>query len=384
MKNKDQIEKYLQIALQIKAPQSPKEIKKAQKILKSQFDLFMKFWKAPKKKKIELRNEIALENVGLAKEAVRKTAFLLENSKDPSIDTDDLFQEAFIGLMRGVIGYDITTYETAFATYAFPLCLAASKRAVQNLNMLPLNIQARASSYVKHFNDFVSEFGRKPEIQEIADRMNLSVEKVQAIEETVLYLIHFSSLDAVIDDESKNTYLDFIPDKDYLPDMKVDEIILEEFLHRTLVFNIGNVRAVLIIQKKFGLGGYQEHTLEEIAQSLEISRERVRQIIDISLPKLRSKEVWKEAVHYFPNLICPSREEGVNYKLFKRLCSRFYITPEELINQKLDEKKDNILKKIIQKLIDHYRLNVVLVGSLLEMTPKDVLNHYFDFKLRKR
>ncbi len=197
----------------------------------------------------------------------------------------DLIDEGNIGLIEAVERFDYTrkckfsTYGTWWIQQSVIKALADKGRTIR-IPIHVLNIIRKVFSVSKYLTQ---ELGRDPSSSEIAAYMDLTVEKVESI---LLYSGETASLDVTVDDENVTSLSDLVFSEDYIePFESVFHVTLKDLLDKTL--KQLSERESTIIKLRFGLSDRTPLTLEEIGSILGITRERVRQIQNKAIEKLR-------------------------------------------------------------------------------------------------
>jgi RNA polymerase primary sigma factor len=197
----------------------------------------------------------------------------------------DLIQEGNIGLMKAVDkfewrrGYKFSTYGTWWIRQAVTRAIADQARTIR----VPVHMIEAINKMARTTRQLVQEFGREPTSEEIARRMDISVDKVRSTKKVAQQPI---SIETPIGDEGDSHLGDFIEDKGGVsPSDAVISLDLKE--HTASMLKTLTPREEKIIQMRFGLDDCGEHTLEEVGQSFAVTRERIRQIEAKALRKLR-------------------------------------------------------------------------------------------------
>jgi len=223
----------------------------------------------------------------LVKENLRFVVSVSRNYQNQGLPLSDLINEGNLGLIRAATRFDekknfkFISYGVWWVRQAILSSLAEQSRIIK----LPLNRVGTIYKLSTTQNKLEQKFHRKPTVEEIASELNLNVDEVR---ETLSISNSHMSLDAPRIQGEDSTLLDMLHDENQ---EHADERILKRSLHEEILKTLDTLseRQKDVVRLYFGIGEESAHTLEEIAQRFNLTRERVRQIKEKALKQLNHR-----------------------------------------------------------------------------------------------
>ena len=212
------------------------------------------------------------------------------------LSLSDLISEGNIGLVKAVNRFD-PAKGSKLSTYASWWIKQGIKRAISNQGKtvrIPVHLVEKIGKAKKITKVMSEEMGREPTDAELSQELGISEAKVSRIKNSTVKLTH---LDSEISDDSTATFADIIQDENAENPFKVLE-------HKDLLAKLPELLSILddrereIIKYRYALNGGKEKTLEQVGKKFNITRERIRQLQNLSLKKMYRHLLKSEEVNY--------------------------------------------------------------------------------------
>jgi RNA polymerase primary sigma factor len=238
-------------------------------------------------------DEQAIEK--LIKSNLRFVVSVAKQYQNQGLSLNDLINEGNVGLIKAVKRFDVTkgfkfiSYAVWWIRQSILQALAENSRIIR----LPLNRVGTLSKVSKTYSKLEQEFEREPSSDEIAEILDMNVEEIK---ETFRINQRKISLDAPINND-ENSYIETFSNED---SPSPDKELIKESLHKEIetAIKILSMREQEVLRLYFGIDCDQPHTLEEIGDKFNLTRERVRQIKEKALRRLRRSKISSKLKQY--------------------------------------------------------------------------------------
>lgn len=324
----------------------------------------------------QVANEVAKGNKMARKKLIESNLRLVvsvaKRYHNYGLDFIDLIQEGNIGLATAVdkfnpeLGFRFTTYATWWIRHAITRAIADKSRAIR----LPVHIDEKIRRYWREKQRIENETGKEVSEEELAVELNISLESLKKM---LFYSQELLSLNSLVGEDDATEMLEFIPSTENLFDNIIDSQLKDDF--KAKIENVLKERELEVFMLRSGLYDGKCWTLEEIGQKYGVTRERIRQIENKAIGKIKSLKIVYEKEYKSDN----PQIKKKTYDLNERLIEFFAFDDVSKYKNKNAKFKDGVSmyswflynkekiysleNEICKKIIEEYETGILIINK---------------------